>query len=515
MPMKWSVEFITGSSNPTIANTTASSTTVTIPGDGTYHFKYEIDAQTITPDCMTNSFYIFAPQYVNVYTSQAGSIALAGADQRFCNGSGAGNLAATSFTVGTGKWEVYKVVSGVAPVLADVASPATGIQFTQAGQSILRGISYGTSATCGESSSDQVTISWIPPANAGADQAPCNASATTLNGAVVAPGTGACSQLSGSTATTSININDPKTPVSNLANGNYVFHFTATDGLGCTSGDDVSIVINNVTAVPDAGSNGVICSGGNNKIRLAAAPATTGLTGTWTIANMPAGAPVGTFSSSASQADAIYDGVTTPGNYTFKWTLSNGTCIASDFVQYTANSTGCTLPVTLISFIAVKKGTATLLDWLEADEVNFSHYDVERSANGINFKNLESLPSASISKKYQYTDVASERGINYYRLKMIDMDGFVRYSNIQSLNFTDGSFKIYLQPNPTHANITITDVKAGYTIRIISMDGKLITEKLCTGNIIQLNIMALSAGVYTAQILDGNATVRNIKFFKE
>ena len=47
------------------------------------------------------------------------------------------------------------------------------------------------------------------------------------------------------------------------------------------------------------------------------------------------------------------------------------------------------------------------------------------------------------------------------------------------------------------------------------MDGKSIIEKLCTGNIIQLNIMALSAGVYTAQILDGNATVRNIKFFKE
>ena len=230
---------------------------------------------------------------------------------------------------------------------------------------------------------------------------------------------------------------------------------------------------------------------------------------------MPAGASLGTFSNSANQAGAIYDGVTTPGNYTFKWTLSNGTCIASDFVQYTANSTGCTLPVTLISFIAVKKGTATLLDWLVADEVNFSHYNVERSANGINFKNLESLPSGSISKKYQYTDVAPERGINYYRLKMIDMDGFVRYSNIQSLNFTDGSFKIYLQPNPTHANITITGVKAGYTIRIISMDGKLITEKLCTGNIVQLDIMALSAGLYTAQILNGNATVRNIKFLKE
>ena len=46
---------------------------------------------------------------------------------------------------------------------------------------------------------------------------------------------------------------------------------------------------------------------------------------------------------------------------------------------------------------------------------------------------------------YQFTDDNPVQGLNFYRLKQVDIDGNFTYSNIVSLNFenTNGVFKIY------------------------------------------------------------------------
>ena len=99
------------------------------------------------------------------------------------------------------------------------------------------------------------------------------------------------------------------------------------------------------------------------------------------------------------------------------------------------------------------------LNWLANDESNMNHYDVERSTDGRNFSSFVTVAgrNQSFSTNYDATDVNPNRGINYYRLKMIENSGKTTYSKIISVHFSSGN-NIILYPNPwlkgTDLNIT-------------------------------------------------------------
>ena len=70
-------------------------------------------------------------------------------------------------------------------------------------------------------------------------------------------------------------------------------------------------------------------------------------------------------------------------------------------------------------------------------------------------------------------------GKNYYRIKAVDKDGKVAYSNTVSLNITNTGREILVYPNPVYRGGTLTitarSLKAGsYTINITSAEGKTI-----------------------------------------
>jgi hypothetical protein len=99
---------------------------------------------------------------------------------------------------------------------------------------------------------------------------------------------------------------------------------------------------------------------------------------------------------------------------------------------------GCTtgLPVELTSFTAEKLSQNALLKWSTASERDFSYFSIERSEDGINFSEtgrVNSRGSASASASYDFVDFPSA---SYYRLKMVDLDGSGKYSNIIVLQNT-------------------------------------------------------------------------------
>lgn len=153
------------------------------------------------------------------------------------------------------------------------------------------------------------------------------------------------------------------------------------------------------------------------------------------------------------------------------------------------------LPLTPISFTAVKQGNAALLNWTTASEQNTKDFIIERSTNGNDYTQIGMVAAStnsSVGYNYNFTDnnLASVQ-TNYYRLKMEDINGDFTYSPIQIVNFNE-SDAILVYPNPATDNITITGLQAGMQLRIIVVDGRILTTKITTGNTENINVQQLA-----------------------
>ncbi|ADY50600.1 hypothetical protein Pedsa_0011 [Pseudopedobacter saltans DSM 12145] len=105
-----------------------------------------------------------------------------------------------------------------------------------------------------------------------------------------------------------------------------------------------------------------------------------------------------------------------------------------------------TLPVTLSKYDVKKNYDNVELSWVTVSERNFSHFEVLRSTDGKTFNNLSNVYPKSGSnneaKSYSFTDFNPIAGVNYYKLKMIDLDGSVKESKILFVNYNLNSHNL-------------------------------------------------------------------------
>ncbi len=118
------------------------------------------------------------------------------------------------------------------------------------------------------------------------------------------------------------------------------------------------------------------------------------------------------------------------------------------------------LPVELSKFSANPKGKNVELRWETEAEIAFSYFEVERSVEGRDFETLttiEGMGGNNSTTEYTYIDRLPFNGMNYYRLKIVDLDGSYEYSNIEVVNLREEKdFEIY--PNPVNDLIQIQGV---------------------------------------------------------
>jgi hypothetical protein len=183
------------------------------------------------------------------------------------------------------------------------------------------------------------------------------------------------------------------------------------------------------------------------------------------------------------------------------------------------NDKGCVPPpdvivaIKLTYFTGILKDKKAELKWESSFEEAIQQFIIEKSTDGRNFYPYIYLAPKNISGSvYTSSDAALANGYNFYRLKVINMDGSIDYSTVARINYTKGSASgWFIYPNPVLSDVSINyQATTPKNISLILSDaaGKLISKNTfrVVPGVNKLTVPAekLSRGVYLAKVADGN-----------
>ncbi len=193
---------------------------------------------------------------------------------------------------------------------------------------------------------------------------------------------------------------------------------------------------------------------------------------------------------------------------------------AAGFITYTGNFTGfsqfmlvsplTSLPVTFISFQATPVQKNIQLVWETSQEMNNRGFGIERSLDGINYKQIgwvDGNGTTSATSTYFFTDNYVQQNINYfYRIRQVDIDNRQVYSPVRNARLKPGAgISIAVNPNPSkdYVNLFITGTSNKATVELMNQAGqKLIqrNEVNAFNGVYNLPLNGLAKGVYTIVI---------------
>ena len=208
--------------------------------------------------------------------------------------------------------------------------------------------------------------------------------------------------------------------------------------------------------------------------------------------------------------------------------LINGTLYAqfNDITSFSGGTAasgvgpGNPVPVGLLSFNAKRAARVNMLSWITTQEINTDRFIVERGADSRNFTAIGEVTAAGNSSgniNYSFIDHTPVRGVNFYRLKVVERNGNTKYSDVRSVR-NEGTADIAVYPNPVKdmmmVNISSDKIDRAI-ITITDMNGKLLQVKNTAitegSNYININTGAMAKGTYIVKIqLNDDMVVRKV-----
>ncbi len=189
---------------------------------------------------------------------------------------------------------------------------------------------------------------------------------------------------------------------------------------------------------------------------------------------------------------------------------------------FATGPTGFPLPVVLERFSGAPQGTGVLLTWKVGVESGLLRYEVESSVDGAEYKNIGGV-GVEGSEVYQFFQEDPAAGNNFYRLKMVDIDGAFVYSNVVVVNIANGPRKLVRvlgNPFASACTIRVAASEAGpFSLRLTDISGKTLWEEykvMDVGvNTIELRQTGLlTKGIYMLTVI-GKQVRETVKLVKE
>ena len=169
------------------------------------------------------------------------------------------------------------------------------------------------------------------------------------------------------------------------------------------------------------------------------------------------------------------------------------------------------LPVKLSSFAVQKSGITSRISWTTSQEINSAAFVIERSANGSSWTTVGTVNAAgnsTVKLTYSFIDNAPAKGINFYRLKLVDADNRFSNSDIKSVLFSSADV-VLITPNPASSFVNIYMSKNNNSLtQIIVTDanGKMIERISTAEQTYQLKTSGYAKGLYIIKIAGAENT---------
>ena len=180
------------------------------------------------------------------------------------------------------------------------------------------------------------------------------------------------------------------------------------------------------------------------------------------------------------------------------------------------------LAVAFDYFKAEQKQPYTVrLEWATLLENNSSSFIIEKSTDQKIWSEIGSLAARGNTNSrttYSHLDLQPVNGYNYYRLKQVDLDGQIVYSEIVRFN-NQIRKNLSVFPNPVTDIVQLygkEQFKAGQTIQIIDATGKRV--KMTTapnGNRLQIDLSGYTSGLYLLQLIENGKVLENLQIVKQ
>lgn len=174
------------------------------------------------------------------------------------------------------------------------------------------------------------------------------------------------------------------------------------------------------------------------------------------------------------------------------------------------------LPIELANFHVSKAADGVKIQWETISEVNVDYVSVEKSTDGMSFTSIHrelSNGDAYEHNTYEVMDKGLVSGINYYRLKTVDLNGEIEYSEIKSISLRgeDSLESINVYPTITDGNmisIDLSGVKSdNVNMRLINSQGtQLMNINYIGGQEQSIDVASLPQGLYFIMLDNGIST---------
>ena len=166
-------------------------------------------------------------------------------------------------------------------------------------------------------------------------------------------------------------------------------------------------------------------------------------------------------------------------------------------VELSFDLAGAPLPLALISFDAKQLDTKINLNWKTANELNFSHIKIKKSGDLTEFDSIGQVKGTS-NNFYNFTDHNPRTGLNYYRLKMVDLDGSIKFSPIKSVEFRENTEFIEVQNPVENGEINVFSNAEIIKFELFTIIGKAIDIQVNKkeNNQYSIKTTQINSGIY-------------------
>ncbi len=183
------------------------------------------------------------------------------------------------------------------------------------------------------------------------------------------------------------------------------------------------------------------------------------------------------------------------------------------------------LGVEMTNFAANCLDNKILLNWQTGSEVNSSHFEIEQSINGVEWKKIgqvQASGNSSTIKNYEFSQNDPRNVLtSYFRLKQFDNDG--QYKNYGPVIATCENEEMFVAfPNPTKNNVSLL-IKGTFNenetyVSLIDINGRVIQSVPyleLKNNLFTLDLSMYENGIYIVRLFDGLTNSKMIKLVKQ